>query len=269
MFQVAVCDDEAVFLDRTVQILHDAFGEMPHAIQTFQTAGAALSAIGETDYRPDIAVLDIRLADADGIALAKQINRSVPACRIIFLSSYTGYLMDAYEAEHVYYVLKPDMAARLPVALRKALTALASDKALTVRRGASVQRIALDRVLCLERFLHRTVIHMTGGDLETTQDPRELLESGQAEDHFIHCHKSFWVNEQMIASMERDNFRLNGGMLIPISRSHRDAARAAFFRAAGRPGRADRCAGRRRSCRGGRTAWCITVFLRTLFSTRA
>lgn len=35
MFQVAVCDDEAVFLDRTVQILHDAFGEMPHAIQTF------------------------------------------------------------------------------------------------------------------------------------------------------------------------------------------------------------------------------------------
>lgn len=112
MFQVAVCDDEAVFLDRTVQILHDAFGEMPHAIQTFQTAGAALSAIGETDYRPDIAVLDIRLADADGIALAKQINRSVPACRIIFLSSYTGYLMDAYEAEHVYYVLKPDMAAR-------------------------------------------------------------------------------------------------------------------------------------------------------------
>lgn len=182
MFQVAVCDDEAVFLDRTVQILHDAFGEMPHAIQTFQTAGAALSAIGETDYRPDIAVLDIRLADADGIAL------------------------------------------------RKALTALASDKALTVRRGASVQRIALDRVLCLERFLHRTVIHMTDGDLETTQDPRELLESGQAEDHFIHCHKSFWVNEQMIASMERDNFRLNGGMLIPISRSHRDAARAAFFR---------------------------------------
>ena len=87
MFQVAVCDDEAVFLDRTVQILHDAFGEMPHAIQTFQTAGAALSAIGETDYRPDIAVLDIRLADADGIALAKQINRSVPACRISFLSS--------------------------------------------------------------------------------------------------------------------------------------------------------------------------------------
>lgn len=230
MLQVAVCDDEALFLDRTVRLLHDSFGEMPHEIQTFQTADAVLTALGAADYRPDIAVLDIRMADVDGIALAKRINRSVPACRIIFLSSYTGYLMDAYEAEHVYYVLKPDMAARLPVALRKALTALASDKALTVRRGAFIQRIELDRVLCLERVLHRMVVHMTDGDLETSQDPQELLESEQVEDRFIHCHKSYWVNAQMITGMERDNFRLNGGMLIPISRSHRNEARAAFFR---------------------------------------
>ncbi len=230
MLQVAVCDDEVWCLDRTVQILRGALGETNCNMQTFQSADAVLIALEEESYQPNIAVLDICMADVDGIALAKQINRSVPACRIIFMSSYSGYLMDAYEAEHVYYVLKPDMAVRLPVALRKALTALASDKTLTVRRGASVQRIALDRVLCLERSLHRTVIHMTDGDLETTQGPRELLESGQAESHFIHCHKSFWVNEQMIASMERDNFRLNGGMLIPISRSHRDAARAAFFR---------------------------------------
>ena len=230
MLQVAVCDDEALFLDRTVRLLHDSFGETPHEIRTFQTADAVLAALGAADYRPDIAVLDIRMADVDGIALAKQINRSVPACRIIFLSSYTGYLMDAYEAEHVYYVLKPDMAARLPVALRKALTALASDKALTVRRGVSVRRVGLDRVLCLERALHRTVVHMTDGDLETAQDPQELLESGRAEDHFIHCHKSYWVNERMITGMERDSFRLSGGMLIPISRSHRSAARAAFFR---------------------------------------
>lgn len=230
MLQVAVCDDEVWCLDRTVQILRGALGETNYNVQTFQSADAVLIALEEESYQPNIAVLDICMADVDGIALAKQINRSVPACRVIFMSSYSGYLMDAYEAEHVYYVLKPDMAARLPVALRKALTALASDKTLTVRCGAAYRRIALDQVLCLERFLHRTVIHMTDGDLETTQDPRELLESVQAGYYFIHCHKSYWVNEQMIASMERDNFRLSGGMLIPISRSRRNEARAAFFR---------------------------------------
>lgn len=59
------------------------------------------------------------MGELDGISLAKEINRLAPACRVIFLSSYAGYLMDAYEAEHIYYVLKSDEAARLPVALRK------------------------------------------------------------------------------------------------------------------------------------------------------
>lgn len=162
------------------------------------------------------AVLDIRLADADGIALAKQINRSVPACRIIFLSQLYRLPHGRLRGGARLLCAQAGHGGAAAVALRKALTALASDKALTVRRGASVQRIALDRVAVVSSaFWHRTVIHMTDGDLETTQDPRELLESGQVEDHFIHCHKSFWVNEQMIASMERDNFRLNGGMSFP------------------------------------------------------
>ena len=82
-----------------------------------------LAMLAEDGYRPDIAVLDICMDDMDGISLAKEINRLAPACRVIFLSSYAGYLMDAYEDEHIYYVLKSDEAARLPVALRKALGA--------------------------------------------------------------------------------------------------------------------------------------------------
>ena len=154
MLQVAVCDDEVWCLDRTVQILRGALGEIPYNIQTFQSADAVLIALEEKCYHPDIAVLDIRMADVDGIALAKEVNRLAPACRVIFLSSYAGYLMDAYEAEHIYYVLKSDEAARLPVALHKALGALSTEKTLTLRRGGSYQRVGLDTVLCLERSLH-------------------------------------------------------------------------------------------------------------------
>ncbi len=230
MLQVAVCDDEVWCLDRTVQILRGALGEIPYNIQTFQSADAVLIALEEKCYHPDIAVLDIRMADVDGIALAKEVNRLAPACRVIFLSSYAGYLMDAYEAEHIYYVLKSDEAARLPVALRKALGALSAEKTLTLRRGGSYQRVGLDTVLCLERSLHKTIVHTTDGTLETTQSPQALLESGHAEADFIRCHQSYWVYEQAIASMERDFFHLSSGMSVPISRSRRNDARAAFFR---------------------------------------
>lgn len=230
MLQVAVCDDEVWCLDRTVQILRGALGEIPYNIQTFQSADAVLIALEEKCYHPDIAVLDIRMADVDGIALAKQINRSAPACRVIFLSSYSGYLMDAYETEHDYYVLKSDEAARLPVALHKALGALSTEKTLTLRRGGSYQRVGLDTVLCLERSLHKTIVHTTDGTLETTQSPQALLESGHAEADFIRCHQSYWVNCRAIVGMEHETFCLSDGTRVPISRSYRKNAREAFFR---------------------------------------
>ena len=120
------------------------------------------------------------MGELDGISLAKEINRLAPACRVIFLSSYAGYLMDAYEAEHIYYVLKSDEAARLPVALRKALGALSTEKTLTLRRGGSYQRVGLDMVLYLERSLHKMLVHTTDGDLETTQSPQTLLACSRA-----------------------------------------------------------------------------------------
>ena len=138
MLQLAVCDDEAVCLRQTVDILRAALGDTPHQLKTFQNAPAVLHMLAEDGYRPDIAVLDICMGELDGISLAKEINRLAPACRVIFLSSYAGYLMDAYEAEHIYYVLKSDEAARLPVALRKALGALSTEKTLTLRRGAVI-----------------------------------------------------------------------------------------------------------------------------------
>lgn len=239
MLQVAVCDDEVWCLDRTVQILRGALGEIPYNIQTFQSADAVLIALEEKCYHPDIAVLDIRMADVDGIALAKQINRSAPACRVIFLSSYSGYLMDAYETEHDYYVLKSDEAARLPVALHKALAALTTVRTLTVRRGAAYQLVTLDTVLCLERSLHKTIVHTTDGDLETTQSPQALL-AGDAAGEFIRCHQSFWVNCRAIVGMEHETFCLSDGTRVPISRSRRNDARAAFFRLlAGRTARLD------------------------------
>ena len=241
MLQVAVCDDEVWCLDRTVQILRGALGEIPYNIQTFQSADAVLIALEEKCYHPDIAVLDIRMADVDGIALAKEVNRLAPACRVIFLSSYAGYLMDAYEAEHIYYVLKSDEAARLPVALRKALGALSAEKTLTLRRGGSYQRVWLDTVLYLERSLHKMLVHTTDGDLETTQSPQALL-AGDAAGR-VHP-----LPPELLGQLPGDR-RHGARDLLPERRHARahqpfvsqECARG-VFPAAGRPERADGCA---------------------------
>ena len=82
MLQLAVCDDEAVCLRQTVDILRAALGDTPHQLKTFQNAPAVLHMLAEDGYRPDIAVLDICMGELDGISLAKEINRLAPACRV-------------------------------------------------------------------------------------------------------------------------------------------------------------------------------------------
>lgn len=229
MLQIAVCDDEKLYLNEVLQILHDTLCDTPNRIQTFQNSAALLAAVEEDGYIPNIAVLDIRMDEVDGITLAKQLNRASPTSKVIFISSYSGYLMDVYETEHVYFVLKPNMEERLPVALQKALASTATVKTLSVKSGSCHQRVRLDSILCIERLKHKTIVHTDEGDIETAQLPKTLIDSGGVQADLIRCHQSFWVCSKAIAAMEREQFKLRDGSFVPISRTYRNESRKAFF----------------------------------------
>lgn len=229
MLQIAVCDDEKLYLNEVLQILHDTLGDTPNRIQTFQNSAALLAAVEEDGYIPNIAVLDIRMDEVDGITLAKQLNMASPTSKVIFISSYSGYLMDVYETEHVYFVLKPNMEERLPVALQKALASTDNVKTLSVKSGSYHQRIRLDAILYIERLKHKTIVHTDEGYIETAQFPKTLIDSGGVQADLIRCHQSFWVCSKAIAAMEREQFKLRDGSFVPISRTYRNESRKAFF----------------------------------------
>ena len=52
------------------------------------------------------------MPEITGIDAAKQINLIQPSAQIIFISSYLEYFSDVYETEHLYFVLKSQMAQR-------------------------------------------------------------------------------------------------------------------------------------------------------------
>ncbi len=230
MLQLAICDDDKLFREQAAKIADVALQAVPHSLRLFDNAEALQFEISEGGYVPDIAVLDIRMAGTDGITLAKDINKLVPDCRVIFISSYSDYLMDAYETEHIYYVLKSDMERRLPVALDKALSANSICRQLVVKSGSTRRVIPLRDVLYLERQLHKTIVHTFSETLDTSQSPQNILDSAEAASEFIRCHQSYWVNCRAILSVDGDAFELSDGRRIPISRARKAEAREAFFR---------------------------------------
>ena len=88
-------DDEPAMLAE----LYDAIAAAePNAeIMDFETAPEVLAALDGADKTPDVVFSDIRLPGMDGLSLAVQIKNRVPRAKLIFVTGYAQYAMEAYK----------------------------------------------------------------------------------------------------------------------------------------------------------------------------
>lgn len=57
--------------------------------------------------QPDVVFLDISMPKISGIDLAREIKTSMPAIKIVFLTAYDAYAIDAFDLDAEDYLLKP------------------------------------------------------------------------------------------------------------------------------------------------------------------
>ena len=100
---VICVDDEALILQRTVTMLKktkkfdnvEAFMEVKEALDYLDGASAQL------------ALLDIDMPEMTGLELAEKMKDKCPEIKIIFLTGYSEYAVDAYAIHASGYLLKP------------------------------------------------------------------------------------------------------------------------------------------------------------------
>lgn len=230
MLRIAIYDDTREHCEQIAALLERELKERHAEIEYFPSSGKLLSYITEGEFAPDLAFLGVTLRDGDGIALAQRLNKLVPACRIIFLSDHLRDATEVYRAEHVWFILHEELEARIGPALEKALSApeCGHGRGLLIRGKGKVCFLPLDRILCLERDGRKTLIRTGHGEFVTSERPAALL-TGELADSFIRCHMSYWVNRDKVLAIEGSEFVLSDGTRVPISRSWRASARAAFL----------------------------------------
>ena len=72
---------------------------------------------------PDIALLDIEMPGGDGLSAAQALQKALPSCRSVILTTFgrSGYLRRAMESGAVGFLLKDAPATELAVALRRVM----------------------------------------------------------------------------------------------------------------------------------------------------
>lgn len=178
----------------------------------------------------DIAILDIHLADTDGISLAKRINQLLPNCQIIFLTSYISYVMDVYEAEHAYLVLKDQQDSRLWPAVEHAFKKYCASMRDTIllRSTSGIQIYSLSTIQYFERIGRKTCVHSNVEKIWINDSIEQIALSGLPE-QFYKCHQGYIVNLDYVVSFNGEGYILRNHTRIPVSRSGRKEAKKKLF----------------------------------------
>ena len=115
---LAICvDDEGLILQRTVSLVKKT--KIFDKIESFMDP---MDAIAYMDIEPaDLALLDIDMPEMTGLELATRLKEKCPDIRIIFLTGYSEYAVDAYAMHATGYLLKPVSYDKLLEELKFAL----------------------------------------------------------------------------------------------------------------------------------------------------
>lgn len=103
---VLVCDDQPDYLNLIVKKVKECYhAEMELKITTASDRVRLLEVLRYTNYH--LAIVEMKMCDRKGVAIAKTIKRRVPGCNIIFISDEYLNVQKAFEVSPLYYLLRP------------------------------------------------------------------------------------------------------------------------------------------------------------------
>jgi DNA-binding LytR/AlgR family response regulator len=125
--RLLIADDEPPLRDWLRRLLAEV---APNA-EIVAEAGDGDTALAQIEaLRPDVAFLDIRMPGLSGLEVAA---RATAPCRIVFVTAYDEFAVQAFEQAAVDYLLKPVTAERLARTIERLQTSPAPDQAALLR----------------------------------------------------------------------------------------------------------------------------------------
>lgn len=159
----------------------------------------------------DVVFLDINMPDMNGINLGKIISKIYPEIKIIFITAYKDYAVDAFEVKAFDYLLKPYSEERI----RNLLKSLVSTKSVDniLNRNTSLKKITINMDEKIYVLSLSDVDYIEANEKETLifankkryvskikiSKWEEMLEGY----NFYRCHRSYIVNLDKIVEIEQ------------------------------------------------------------------
>ena len=239
MLRVLIIDDEAHMRDTLVKLLEL---HCPEVLVVGQASGVVTGAAAINEFHPDLVFLDIQMKDGTGFDLLY--NLPSIDFKVIFVTAYDKYALQAFRCSAVDYLLKPVNPELLTDAVKRAgqmiqehfnlqMKALEENlksvnkqhKKIIIKTTENIHLLDMKNIISCESDNSYTTIHTSEGDKivvsKTLKDYEDLL----ADCGFYRVHKSYLINLLQIKRFERQDggsIVMSNDLKIPVASRKRD-----------------------------------------------
>lgn len=212
---VVVADDEHLARERLVLLL----GDFPTLRIVAQAADGQEALRRCQQLQPDIALLDIRMPEMDGLEVAARLAQQEHSPCVIFTTAFDQFALPAFESNAIDYLLKPIAKERLRQALQKAqkykthlilsppqlqsqeTLAIESSRHVCVNRNGHTQFVPTEDIFYfLAEHKYVTIRHVQG--IALIEESLIRLEQRFAA-QFLRIHRNALVNKHRLRVLEK------------------------------------------------------------------
>lgn len=157
-------------------------------------------------HKPDLVIVDINMPKLNGMDAVKKCKKIKPDIKVIFLTGYDEFAVEAFAESAVDYIVKPIDGVRLYEALEKVSSSLCqsieqkldnSSRKLKIKNNGVLYLISMDDIYFIEKQGKKCIIHLKNRTIESNEILIDLL--NRLDNNFFVSHRSYIVNLNKIS----------------------------------------------------------------------
>jgi DNA-binding LytR/AlgR family response regulator len=194
--KITICDDEKIFIEDIKPIILKIFENAK--ISEYTNAKIMIDEFDDKCRDTDIFILDIEMAEMNGMDAARYIRSKNEKVLIIFLTNYDDFVFDSFELEAFRYIPKRMIAEKLEKALTDAKDHIkkqnSNDYIFISGEQGIKQKINYDDIVSIEKYRKYVIFTMVDKssvkERITLNDVMNKIENN----NFVQINKGLAVN---------------------------------------------------------------------------
>lgn len=237
MFNVAICDDDEIFISYMKKILHRASQEELYELKFYEfCSGEDFVYSLDSGVQYDLLILDMQLGGIDGDETAKCFREKFPDAVLVFCSGIRQPTVKSFKATPFRYLLKSYSETQFHVEMKEILKQVqkSANQSFIIGHYRNISiKVRIRNILYIENAKRGSRVTVSPQSEEAKFEgpilvDYKLIELSNKFEELVFAHNSYIVNINHVENVRSFELLLDSGEVLSISRSYHKGFREKF-----------------------------------------